>query len=320
MSSPYGATTLQSATHALADSDAILRVAFANAPIGMLIATADLQMLRVNQALCQMLGYSEAELLTIDFWQLTYPDDLAPNQELVRRALAGEFSSYEFEKRYIHKDGHLIWGLLSGSLVRDELGVPQYFLSQIQDISARKAAEAELVATHHNTRQLLERITDGFYALDRDWRVTYLNGAAERIVRHTREEMLGRSLWELSPPTVTQELLPAFRQAISDGTPGNVELFYAPFETWYEVRTYPSADGLSVFFRDVTERRRLTEELRASEAKFRTLVEQLPAAVYLLAADESPHPDLRQSLSRGADWLSSGRSARCVPLAGDSPP
>jgi PAS domain S-box-containing protein len=285
MQASTGSMAPSTAAHAqaLTDGDAIFRVAFADAPIGMLITAPDLEVLRVNRALCEMLGYSEEEILGADFWRFTHPDDLAPNQDLVRRALNGEFSSYELEKRYRHKDGHFIWGLLVGSLVRDERGAPRYFISQILDINARKAIDQEFAETHQRTSQVLERITDGFYALDPDWRFTYLNAEAERILGQPREQLLGRNVWEAFPAVVETPLYPTYQQAMAEGAPTSVEFYYPPFDGWYDVRAYASSDGLSVFFREVTERRRLTEELQASEAKFRTLVEQLPAAVYLLA-------------------------------------
>ena len=114
--------------------------------------------------------------------------------------LTEESDTYEVEKRYLRKDGQIIWGHLSGSLIRDAMGAPRYYLSLIQDITERKAAEAELAATHQRTRDVLERITDAFYALDREWRFTYINPTAERLVGRTRAELLGQNIWEVFRP------------------------------------------------------------------------------------------------------------------------
>ena len=118
--------------------------AFRHAPIGMALVGTDGRWLRVNAAVTQMLGYSEDELLEIDFQSVTHPEDLDADMELVRSVLAGEIDSYRMEKRYFHRHGHTVWGLLSVSLVRDEWGRPRNFVSQIQDITDQKRAQQEL--------------------------------------------------------------------------------------------------------------------------------------------------------------------------------
>src|SRR4029079_19059758 len=95
---------------------------------------------------------------------------------------------------------------------------------------------------------------------------------------------------EAFPPIMETMLYGTYQQALTDGRPTTAELFYPPLAVWLEVRAYPSRNGLSVFFRDITERRRLEEELRASEVRYRTLVELIPAVVYVLAADENQSP------------------------------
>lgn len=301
---------------ALAESEALFRVAFENAPIGMALVAPDERLLRVNHAICHILGYTEAELLTRTLRGLTHPDDVATNRDLVERALAGELDSYQLEKRYIRQDGGIVWALLRVSLVRDETGVPIYFISQIQDITARKAAAEELAAAHQQTRDVLERITDGFCAFDREWRFTYLNEAAERIMNRSRTEILGQNLWQTFPPTVNTPLYETYHQAMADGVTASIEFFFPPQGTWFDVRAYPSPDGLSVFFRDVTESHRLAQQARASEVKYQTLVEQLPVVVYLLSASDtegalyfSPHikallgSRAEQEMAHSGQWL-----------------
>ena len=121
---------------------------------------------------------------------------------------------------------------------------------------------------------MLERITDGFYALDREWRFTYLNAAAEQMLERSRDDVLGEVVWDAFAATVATPLYAAYHQAMQEGITTSVDLFYPPLAAWYEVRAYPTPHGLSVFFRDVTRSRALTEELQISEARFRTLVEQ----------------------------------------------
>lgn len=115
-----------------------LRSAIENAPIGMALLDPEGRWLKVNEALCNFLGYSEAELLELDFQTITHPDDLEADLELVQQLVDGKIATYQLEKRYIHKHGQAVWGLLSVSVARDTDGSLAYFISQIQDIGDRK--------------------------------------------------------------------------------------------------------------------------------------------------------------------------------------
>jgi diguanylate cyclase len=128
---------------ALRTSEERFRHAFDDAPIGMSLVNPDGRWLKVNRALNNMLGYTEAELLATDFQHVTHPDDLTKDLELVRQVLAGTIPSYRMEKRYFHKTGKVIFASLSVSLVRDRDGTPLYFVSQIENITERKQHEEE---------------------------------------------------------------------------------------------------------------------------------------------------------------------------------
>jgi len=128
----------------LRESEERFRGAFEHATIGMALVAPDGRWLCVNQALCRIVGYSAEELLATNFQSITHPDDLEADISFVRQMLDGSIPHYDVEKRYFHKGGHIIWILLSVSLVRDEAGKPLCFVSQIQDITARKDAESRL--------------------------------------------------------------------------------------------------------------------------------------------------------------------------------
>ena len=127
-------------------SEGQFRSAMQFSAIGMALVALDGKWMEVNQALCNIVGYSEQELLASDFQSITHPDDLAGDLKLLGQLIAGEWPTYQMEKRYIHKQGHLVWILLSVSLVRDDVGRPCYFISQIQDITERKRVMQELVS------------------------------------------------------------------------------------------------------------------------------------------------------------------------------
>lgn len=119
-------------------------IAFRYAPNGVAIIDLDGRFVRVNPKICEITGYAEEELEGHNLTEITHPDDLDADLDHVEQLLAGEITSYEIEKRYFTEQGHLIWILLSGSLVRDDAGEPEHFIVQVQDISQRKRMEASL--------------------------------------------------------------------------------------------------------------------------------------------------------------------------------
>ncbi|WP_375772554.1 PAS domain S-box protein [Archangium gephyra] len=134
-------TARRHAEEGLRISEERFRTAFEDAPIGMALVGLDGLFLNVNGSLCGIVGYSQKELLTKTFQDITWPEDLELDLANARRLRQGEISSYQLEKRYIHKDGHLVTILLTGSMVSDSRGEPLYFIAQIQDISERKQLE-----------------------------------------------------------------------------------------------------------------------------------------------------------------------------------
>ena len=122
----------------LRSSEERFRRAFDDAPSGMALVSPAGRFLKVNHALCEMLGYKDTELLDADFRTLTHPEDLPKNLELMEKVLSGKIPSYQVEKRYFHRDGSLVFATLNVSLARDHSGSPSYFISQLLDITQRR--------------------------------------------------------------------------------------------------------------------------------------------------------------------------------------
>jgi PAS domain S-box-containing protein len=144
----------------LAESEERFRQAFEHAPIGMAVCAPSGQWLQVNNALCELAGYTAEELLTMTFQDITHPDDLDLDLDYIRRLYNGEITSYQMEKRYIRKDGTIIWILLTRAVVHDAHGTPVYALGQMQDITERKHAEhtqEELRTCHASDKPLTSR-------------------------------------------------------------------------------------------------------------------------------------------------------------------
>ncbi|MEO8206411.1 MAG: PAS domain S-box protein, partial [Chthoniobacterales bacterium] len=132
---------------ALQASEARFSSAFEHAAIGMALVSPNGHVLKANRALSDLIGYSGEEVLGKSFQEITHPDDLQPNLKQMQQLMEGKISSYHMEKRYFHKLGHLVWVLLSVSLIRNQNGKPEHFIAQIQDITQRKQAEEDLRLT-----------------------------------------------------------------------------------------------------------------------------------------------------------------------------
>ena len=139
---------------ALEASDALFEAAFQHAAIPMAIVAPDGQWLRVNDAVCDLLGYPSSELLAMDFQSITHPDDLDKDLAHVQSLLSGQKNQYWMQKRYFHRNGDLVWAQLAVSIVRNADGSPRCFLSQIRDISAQRDAENALQANRDELEQM----------------------------------------------------------------------------------------------------------------------------------------------------------------------
>ncbi|MDF1603042.1 PAS domain S-box protein [Nocardioides sp. YIM 152315] len=164
------------------DGTELWRLTLQYSPVGMTLVGLDGRLLMVNHALCEMLGYAAEELSQRGFQELTHPDDLDADLEQFERALSGEIDSYRLRKRYLHADGHEVWGDLSVALVRDPVGEPLHFVSQILDVSEQHEYEQRLRAANdelEHERQTLSAIFDtvnvGLLLIDRDGRYERMN-------------------------------------------------------------------------------------------------------------------------------------------------
>ncbi len=261
------------AEEALRLSEARFRGAFASSPIGMALAAPNGRWLDVNPALCQIVGYSAEELLTKTFQDITHPDDLETDLAYVRQMLAGEILTYQMEKRYLHKQGQVIWILLRVRLVRDNAGEPLYFVSQIQDISERKQAEQALRESEERYRRIVDTANEGIWSVDADLRTTFVNNAFARMLGYPPEEMLGTPAQQFTFPEDLEE----FRKHMNARRRGVEEQYERRLrrkdgcECWCLVAGTPVLDSEGRFagsfgmLTDITQRRQLEEQLRQSQ-------------------------------------------------------
>ncbi|RFS13630.1 PAS domain-containing sensor histidine kinase [Emticicia sp. C21] len=165
--------------------------AFEFAPIGMALVSPEGQWIKVNKQICKITGYIEEELMSLTFQDLTHPEDLDKDLALVGQMLNKEIDNYEMEKRYFHKKGHVVWVHLTVSLVRNNEGLPLYFISQINDITEQKKASEELQRERQRLFQTIEGTNIGTW----EWHIK-----ENFIVYNERwAGIIGYTLEELSP-------------------------------------------------------------------------------------------------------------------------
>lgn len=230
--------------------------------------------LSVNRYGAEQLGYSAEELLGHPVLDIFHEEDREGVSRHLDECLQEPGRTSGWEARKVRKDGTPLWVRETVRTVQDPNG-DTVILVVCEDVTERKRTEEALRESNRRIENILESITDAFFALDSEWRFTYLNSEAERVLQRTREELLGKNVWEEFPEAVGLAFYREYHKALHEQATVEFEEYYPPSETWFEVRAYPSEDGLSVYFRDVNERRRAEERLLFQAQ----LLEQVKAAV-----------------------------------------
>lgn len=189
------------------------RGAFEHVSAGMAIVSVDGVLLRANDALCKMLGYQREQIEGKTFQSLTHPDDLTADEENVADIISGKITHYQMEKRYVHKDGSIVWALLSVDAVTDEQGTPLYFISHVQDVTNLKKTTLALsqknqelstqVQETEKFKMAVEYASDHIIITDAQGTVLYANKAVEQVTGYTPEEATGKKagvLWRKPMP------------------------------------------------------------------------------------------------------------------------
>ena len=201
-----------------------------------------------------------------------YPAESQPRLRACLQACIEHGIAFEEELPIVAADGRPLWVAISGAALRDDSGCVVRVQGALQDISARKQAQADSEQKLQRLGTMLESVTDAFFTVDREWRFTYLNREAERLLQHGRARLLGRNLWEMFPEALGTAFEQHYRRAVAEQCMVSFEELYSPFAAWIEVHAYPSPDGLGVYFRDVTARKTSDLALRHSEESLRLAI------------------------------------------------
>ncbi|TDW95910.1 PAS domain-containing sensor histidine kinase [Dinghuibacter silviterrae] len=263
-------TYLRTVQKQIAVSESLFRSAFEHSAIGMGLVSIEGNWIKVNRQLCRIVGYNEEEMMRCRFQDITHPDDLEADLTLLRQTLDGKINVYRIEKRYIHKDGSVVWINLTASLIRDERNVPMYFVSQVEDVTEKKKISEQLMESENKFRTLVEQSLVGVYII-KNGVFSYVSPRYAEIFGYTQEEMTNSFPAETAAYPEDRHL---YYEYTEDRLSGRVD--YVHYEArgmkkggepfWVEVfgsRTYYEG-GLAIIgtLLDISERKRQEESMR----------------------------------------------------------
>ena len=290
----YDVTERHRAGAALEESEERFRSAFEDAPIGVAVVGLDGRHLRVNRALCEMLGYTEEELLSKTSSEVTHPEDREMTTARMERLLVEDGSKCTIEKRYVRSDGRPIWCMLSVSLVRDAEGSSGHFVCHYQDVTRRKEMEEALRRSEARYRTVVEAQTELLCRFSPDLTLTFVNHAYCRYFRREPEELIGSRFLEQIPQEHHAYYEGALRRLSPEDPTSTVEeRVFAPggarWLQWTDTAIF-DAEGRAIEYqsvgRDVTDRKEAEERLKEAESRYRTLVENVPPVIYMQKPSE----------------------------------
>ena len=266
---------------ALHENEARFRATFENANIGMCIVSLGGHLLRVNKEMSKIFGYSREELEHMTVNSIAYKDDIDLSPKFIQKAISEGSDSDSFDKRYIHKDGHTIWGHVSSSIVRDPSGSPQYFVSHIQDITKRKLAEEALKESEEKFRTFAEQSPNMIF-INKMGRVVYANAKCEEIMGYTKEEFYSPAFnfLNITAPEDVEilktfyqrhlkgEEVPPYEYAVITKQGKRIEVIITS-----KLIPYENAKAILGIITDITERKRTESLLQENQETINAIVE-----------------------------------------------
>ncbi|MEE8483709.1 MAG: PAS domain S-box protein [Nitrospinota bacterium] len=292
------------AAEALRESEERFRNSFDHTAIGMSLIGHDYEYLKTNRAFCEMVGYSDEELLSMNYMDITHPDDIDINLEQSNKLREGEIDSFQIIKRYIHKQGHTVWCNVSVSVVRDRNGNPIHYISHAENITERKKAEEALVESEEKYRSLFSNMTNGFafhkIIVDEnnkpiDYVFLKINNAFEEMTGLKREQVIGKKVTEIIPgiKDVDPDLIEIYGKVALTRESKKFNIYFEPLSRHYSIAAYSPEKGyFATVFEDITERKHAAEAIKMSERKYRHLFEDANDSIFIADLDDGRFIDV----------------------------
>ena len=276
------------------------RMLFEHNPLPMCVYAVDnLRVLAVNEAVLSQYGYSAQEFVELTLLDLHHAHDHQAVHEHLRHPNGAQPTKRLW--RHKHRSGAAIEVETVTRLV--EVDGAQAHMMLIRDLTEQRRAETAQRELAERLTATLESITDAFFTLDRDWRFTYVNPQAERLLRRPRDELLGLNIWKAFPEAMGSTFQTEYELATIARTTASFEAFYAPWKVWLAVKAYPSDQGLAVYFHDVTEQRRNEQRLNEERETLAAVVDSTTDGIISLDDQgliQTFNPGAERIFGRGA--------------------
>ncbi len=271
------------------ERESLFRGAFENAAVGASMIDLQGRFIKVNRKLCEMLGYSEEDLLSKTFSDVTHPEDIHIGLDALAKQIAGEVDALSFEKRYLHRDGRVVHMILSPSVIRDRDGRPAYCVGMFQDITQRKQAEESLLLF----RNLLNKSNDAITVLDpATGRFLMANDKACSDLGYERSELLTMRTLDVEASFPSQAAWDAHVNEVKskghlilEGMNRRKDGTLFPVEVNVTHMTAGGTDYMVAVVRDITERKQAAEALQRSETMLHAIIDTEPECVKLLDSE-----------------------------------
>jgi PAS domain S-box-containing protein len=285
-------------------------------PIGIAVSY-DPQCLHIkgNAAYASMLGLDVKDNLSRtappgqrphNFREMRDGQLFAPRDLPMQKAAARGVRVDNVEMDLVHDDGRVVNILSNAAPLLNEHGRPRGSVGVFVDVSELKKVQEGLSKAHRKIARILESVTDGFVSFDREWHYTYVNDTACRLLRRTREELLGQPALATFSEGLGLKSRAEFLRAMAGHKPVHFEEFFSPLDAWYECRCYPSSDGLSVYFQDITERKKSEEARALHVAKLDTLIDISRDVLAAASKDEMMHRVTDGAMALTAEAFAAG--------------
>ncbi|HSI87699.1 MAG TPA: PAS domain-containing protein [Pyrinomonadaceae bacterium] len=273
-------SALREAEHSLAASEARFRQLAESMPIIVWTADPTGNLDFANHHFLEYTGIGVLESLQRDWIRHVHPEDthLAANRwyEAVK-----DRRPYEVEYRFLRgSDDQYRWFRVQAQPALDASGNIINWYGTAIDINDSKLLERNATALAEQLAATLESIRDGFFTLDHDWKFKYVNSEAEKMLLRSRDDLIGKNIWEEFPEAIGSPAEINYRRTMEEAVTSDFEFFFEPLDTWFGVTSYPSSDGISVYFRDITDIRNHREQMRESDERFRLLAKATNDAIW----------------------------------------
>lgn len=274
------------------------RAMFEQAAIGVIISDLSGEIMDVNECFCRMTGFIENDLLHKHMHDISCPDELIHEYEMVKKCLSGEINTFKTNKRFICSSGEFIWTTFAASLVRNELNEPEYFLGVVENISDHKTALAEIHRQRSMSQMYLDLAATVIVAVDNQGCITMVNPAACQILGYREDELLYKNWFDTClPESVRPELMKDFFR-LMQGDVSLIKYYEKPVLSktgnerlirWHNaVLTDPDGNVTGVISsgEDITDRRKLEDELKTQNCYYKSIYENSEISIFIVNVTE----------------------------------